>query len=226
MKPKELDPPPPNRCRGWYADMSQPGWAPLLVTVIGLGAIGREVALQLGALGVRRLQLIDPGRITADDVTRHGFWPRDCGKLKGHVVRSALQCLTANLRVDVICDCYRPQRRVGEAVFFCVDRALARTVVWKWLGTRTRFWCDGHARGESVRVLSATDIHSQERYVHAVFATPATGPVATPSDPRTAVFTARIAAGIMVHEFSRWIRRIPVHREVGLDLLAGEWTLV
>ncbi len=31
----------------------------LKVTVIGVGAIGRQVALQLAAIGVRQLQLID-----------------------------------------------------------------------------------------------------------------------------------------------------------------------
>ncbi len=39
----------------------------LAVSVIGVGAIGRQVALQLAALGVRKLQLIDFDR--APDVS-------------------------------------------------------------------------------------------------------------------------------------------------------------
>ena len=40
----------------------------LLVTVIGVGAIGRQVALQLAAIGVRRLQLIDFDRVELTNV--------------------------------------------------------------------------------------------------------------------------------------------------------------
>ncbi len=37
--------------------------ADLMVTVIGVGAVGRQVALQLAAIGVRRLQLVDFDRV-------------------------------------------------------------------------------------------------------------------------------------------------------------------
>jgi tRNA A37 threonylcarbamoyladenosine dehydratase len=45
----------------------------LTATVIGVGSIGRQVALQLGAIGVRRLQLVDFDRVEANNITTQLF---------------------------------------------------------------------------------------------------------------------------------------------------------
>ena len=65
----------------------------LTATVIGAGAIGRQVAIQLAALGVPRLQLIDFDTVEDANVTTQGYdfedvnqslnkRPPDGGKLK------------------------------------------------------------------------------------------------------------------------------------------------
>ena len=54
----------------------------LLVTVIGVGAIGRQVALQLAAIGARRLQLVDFDRVDHTNVTTQGYWTEDIGQPK------------------------------------------------------------------------------------------------------------------------------------------------
>jgi sulfur carrier protein ThiS adenylyltransferase len=38
------------------------------------------------------------------------------------------------------------------------------------------------------------------------------------------VYTASIAAGLMVHQFTRWLRGVAVEADVTLNLLAGEMT--
>jgi hypothetical protein len=47
----------------------------------------------------------------------------------------------------------------------------------------------------------------------------------TVSRPRGAIYTANIAAGLMTHQFTRWLREIPVDFDTMLNLLAGEWTV-
>ena len=42
---------------------------------------------------------------------------------------------------------------------------------------------------------------------------------------RSTIYAASIAAGIMVHQFTRWLRGIPVDFDTTLNLLAGEWTV-
>jgi molybdopterin-synthase adenylyltransferase len=39
---------------------------------------------------------------------------------------------------------------------------------------------------------------------------------------RSTVYTASIAAGLLVHQFVRWLRNQPVDQDAQLNLLAGE----
>ena len=43
---------------------------------------------------------------------------------------------------------------------------------------------------------------------------------------RATIYAASIAAGLMVHQFTRWLRDMPVDRDASLNLLAGEWAIV
>lgn len=98
-----------------------PRLADLIVTVIGVGAIGRQVALQLAAIGVRRLQLIDFDRVEPANVTTQGFLAGDVSQLKVATARAAVLAIDPAVAVQVIADRYRAKHTLGEAVFCCVD---------------------------------------------------------------------------------------------------------
>ena len=51
-------------------------------TVIGVGAIGRQVALQLASIGTPRLQLIDFDVVEEVNLAAQGFLEADLGRLK------------------------------------------------------------------------------------------------------------------------------------------------
>src|SRR5262245_4508807 len=53
--------------------------ADLAVTVIGVGAIGRQVALQLAAIGVEHLQLIDFDTVELTNTVTQGYFQDDIG---------------------------------------------------------------------------------------------------------------------------------------------------
>ena len=42
---------------------------------------------------------------------------------------------------------------------------------------------------------------------------------------RSTIYAASIAAGLMVHQFTRWLRGLAVDRDTCLNLLAGEWNV-
>ena len=56
-------PAPPDRFQRQTDLVPLGGLAELEVTIIGVGAVGRQVAVQLAAMGVRHLQLIDFDRV-------------------------------------------------------------------------------------------------------------------------------------------------------------------
>ena len=51
--------------------------ADITATVIGIGAIGRQIALQLAAIGTPRIQLVDFDEVDHTNVTTQGYLDRD-----------------------------------------------------------------------------------------------------------------------------------------------------
>ena len=84
--------------------------AQLTTTVIGVGAIGRQVALQLAAIGVRRMQLIDFDRVELTNVTTQGYLAGDIGQLKVDATRQAVQAIDSTVIVEARADRFRPKQ--------------------------------------------------------------------------------------------------------------------
>ncbi len=195
---------------------------PLTVTVIGVGAIGRQVALQLAALGVRKLQLIDFDNVEPTNITTQGYLAADLGQFKVDATAQAVQAIDASLKVEQVLDRFRPGLVTGEAVFICVDSISSRSAIWRALRHQCLFWCDGRMRGEVLRILTATDSMSRDHYDTTLF-TQEEAQIGSCTS-RSTIYTASIAAGLMLHQFTRWLRKIPVDFDMTINLLAGEMT--
>ena len=50
--------------------------------VIGVGAVGRQAALQLAAVGVSRMTLIDHDTVEVANLAPQAYWPADLGRPK------------------------------------------------------------------------------------------------------------------------------------------------
>ncbi|WP_417390482.1 ThiF family adenylyltransferase [Gimesia sp.] len=192
----------------------------LTVTVIGVGAIGRQVALQLAALGVQRLQLIDFDNVEPTNITTQGYLAADLGRHKVEATACAVQAIDASLEVEQVMDRFRPGLVTGEAVFVCVDSISSRAAIWRALRHQCSFWCDGRMRGEVIRVLTAIDSNSRDHYDTTLFAQADAQAGACTS--RSIIYTASIAAGLMLHQFTRWMRSICTEQDLTLNLLASE----
>ncbi len=141
----------------------------LLVTVIGVGAIGRQVSLQLAAIGVLRLQLIDFDHVEATNVTTQGYRAADIGQSKVSATTNDVRQIDVTVEVDAIEDRYRPKMQIGETIFCCVDSISARSAIWKAVAPTCHFWSDGRMLGEVMRILSVTDTSDREHYATTLF---------------------------------------------------------
>ena len=193
-------------------------------TVIGVGAIGRQVALQLAALGIRRLQLVDFDTVELTNVTTQGYWHEDLGRAKVEATAAAIAKIDPDISVEAICDRYRPRVRLGEAVFCCVDSIDTRAAIWRSAGTRCRFWGDGRMLGEVIRVLAAADADGRQYYPSTLF--PEADAQRGSCTASGTIYAASIAAGLMVHQFTRWLRGMRIDRDISINLLAGELSAV
>ena len=193
--------------------------ADLLVTVIGVGAIGRQVALQLAAIGARRLQLVDFDRVDHTNVTTQGYFAVDVGQLKVDATAKTIARLDPLAHVQSVDDRYRPKLEIGAAVFCCVDSIEARSAIWRSAGHRAEFWADGRMLGETIRVLVAADAAGRNYYSTTLFAANEAQPGRCTA--RSTIYTANIAAGLMVHQFARWLRGQSVDADTLFSLLAN-----
>lgn len=195
----------------------------MTATVIGVGAIGRQVALQLAAIGTPRIQLIDFDSVESTNITTQGYRAQDLGQLKVDATARAIQELDDLIQVEVIPDRFRPSINIGEAVFCCVDSISTRAAIWRSLSKKCEFWSDGRMLGEIIRVLAVSTKNDIGRYSETLFsqAEAQTGSCTS----RSTIYAASIAAGIMIHQFTRWLRGIPVDFDSTFNLLAGEVTV-
>lgn len=195
--------------------------ASLTTTVIGVGAIGRQVALQLAAIGARHIQLIDFDTVDASNITTQGYHAEDLGRLKIDATGDAIRRLDSSIEVQTTEDRYRPKFPIGEATFCCVDTISARTAIWRSAATRCEFWTDGRMLGETLRILTAADEQARAHYQTTLF--DQSEAQAGRCTSKSTIYTANIAAGLMLHQFTRWLRDIPVDRDITVNLLASEW---
>ncbi len=191
------------------------------VTVIGAGAIGRQVALQLTAIGGRHLPLIDSDSVELTNVTTQGYLTDDVGRPK--VAAEAMRRIDPRTEVETVQDRFRPKQIIGEAIFCCVDSISARGAIWRSVNSRCEFWIDGRMLGEVICVLTVSDIAEREHYASTLFDQAEAQRGSCTS--RSTIYAASIAAGLVVHQFTRWLRGLPTDRDVALNLLAVDWAV-
>ena len=192
----------------------------LTATVIGVGAIGRQVALQLAAIGVGTLRLIDFDKVELTNITTQGYRQCEIGLSKVQATELAILELDPQIDVTVVEDAFRPRHALGEAVFCCVDSISTRAAIWRGVNRTAQFWCDGRMLGEVLRILTVSDPVSRETYPQTLF--DQSEAQSGSCTARSTIYTANIAAGLMLHQFSRWLRGKGTDPDLMLNLLAAE----
>jgi molybdopterin/thiamine biosynthesis adenylyltransferase len=138
-------------------------------TVIGVGAIGRQVALQLAAIGTPWLQLIDHDTVEIGNLASQGYLEVDMGKLKVNATLELCQRINTTSQIYVVPDRFRRSMEIGNVVFCCVDRIDVRRLVWESVKDKVSFFVDGRMSAEVLRVLTAYNDESRNYYPTTLF---------------------------------------------------------
>ena len=192
----------------------------LAISVIGVGAIGRQVALQLASLGAGQITLVDFDEVEEVNITTQGYWWEDMGKPKVLATAQAISRIDSGIEVSQINARYRPGLPVDDVIFCCVDSISARSAIWRAAGRNVQFWVDGRMLGEVIRVLAVAGEDGRDYYPTTLFAQ--TEAMTGACTARGVIYTAAIAAGLMTGQFTRWLRGLPTDNDLSLNLLASE----
>ena len=197
--------------------------------VVGVGAIGRQVALQLAAVGIPLLILYDHDSVAEENLAAQGYRPDQLGLAKVDATAHDCQRLhppTLTLsKVERFRRTTAKQVTVGGSalvVFCCVDSIGTRRLVWEALRNHAALFLDGRMSAEVLRVLAAEAPATDSYYATTLFdgSEAYTGSCTA----RSTIYTASIAAGLMVGQMTKWLRRLPVDADLTLNLLAAELT--
>jgi sulfur carrier protein ThiS adenylyltransferase len=189
-------------------------------TVIGVGAIGRQVALQLTAMGIPWLQLIDFDCVEESNIASQGYLENDLGRPKVEASADLCQQINHQLEVHEINDRFRRSMEIGNTVFCCVDSIETRRLIWDAVKDRSSFYVDGRMSAEVLRVLTACDLASRDHYPTTLFS--ATEAHTGTCTAKTTIYCANIAAGFMMAQFTKHLRNFPVDADIQLNLLTSE----
>ena len=193
------------------------------VTVVGVGAIGRQVALQLTAMGISWLKLIDFDQVEPSNLASQGYLEDDLEIPKVDATAALCWQINHNLEIERVNDRFRRSMDIGNVLFVCVDKIETRRLIWNAVQDKVNFLADGRMTAEVLRVLSACNIASCEHYPATLFATDEA--YVGPCTAKTTIYCANIAAGFMIAQFTKWLRRLPVEPDVQFNLLAMECTV-
>jgi molybdopterin-synthase adenylyltransferase len=164
--------------------------------------------------------LIDFDQVDETNITTQGYLDEDISVPKVSAMARSISQLDRSIQVEMVQDRFRPMVSVGQAVFCCVDSIEIRAAIWRSVSRRAEFWADGRMLGEAIRVLVAADEAGRSHYPTTLFA--GSEAQAGRCTARSTIYSANIAAGLMIHQFVRWLRGQPVDADISLNLLASE----
>ena len=190
------------------------------ITIIGVGAIGRQVALQLAAMGIEWLQLIDHDSVEISNLASQSYLESDLGRSKVQATADLAQQINHQLEVHEVNDRFKRSMDIGNIVFCCVDKIDTRRLIWESVKDKINFVVDGRMSAEILRVLTAYDSISRKIYPTTLFT--AEQAYVGPCTAKTTIYCANIAAGVMVAQFAKYLRNFSAEPDVQINLLAME----
>jgi len=166
------------------------------VTVIGIGAIGRQVALQLTAIGIPHLTLVDFDHVEESNLASQGYLEADLGKLKVDATARACKAVNSSIHIKTTSGRFNRRMDLTGIVFCCVDSIETRKFMWQTLQDQITLFVDGRMSAEVLRVLTACDQESRDHYPTTLFQ--AREAFAGSCTAKTTIYCANIAAGLML----------------------------
>jgi len=190
------------------------------ISIIGVGAIGRQVAVQLAAMGVQNLHLLDFDKVEESNIASQGYMEGDIGKYKVEATGKLCKKINATLNLRAEKDRFRLNTNLGQIVFLCVDSIDTRSHIWGSVRGLTKFFVDGRMSAEVYRVLTVTDPDSAIYYDTTLF--PEAEAQQGACTAKTTIFCANAVSSWMVSNFAKWMRNMPLAKDMLVNMLSNE----
>jgi sulfur carrier protein ThiS adenylyltransferase len=146
--------------------------------------------------------------------------PDDIGKPKVEAVGEMMRRMNPEVRLTAHARRFTTADTSHTVLFCCVDSIEVRQHVWENVAVHTPVYIDGRMAAEVLRVITSCDQASRDYYPETLFSDAEAFEGACTA--RSTIFTANIAAGVMVEQYSKWLREMPMDRDTIFNLLSME----
>lgn len=188
------------------------------VTIIGIGAIGRQVAIQLATMGVGRLDLWDFDLVGPENFGTQGYRPDQLGLAKVTATGQDVVQINPEISVSLHASKFGMGQPLENIVALCVDSIETRQRFFERRGKDTPFLVDGRMSAETVRVLTSS--FGSGNYSNTFFGSAeAFGGGCT---TKSTIYSASLAAALMVGEISKFIRGVSQNIDMTMDILSSD----
>lgn len=198
----------------------------VVVLIVGVGAVGRQLALQLATMGVSNMTIIDPQDVDVENLGAQGFREKDLGRKKVEAVAESVHELNSNVVVSKVAEFFKslhvPHVDAGQsrAVFVCVDNMEARSKIWK-SAKLSHLYIDSRMSAEVARVITVSDPKGEAYYPKTLFSDAEM--YQETCTAKTTIYCASIQAGLLASQFTKWLRNMKLSMDIQLNILAGDW---
>ena len=190
-------------------------------TVIGVGAIGRQVAIQLTAIGVKEMTIWDDDIVDLSNVATQGYFYGDIGRPKVDVMAEYLRYINPDITIHARKERFILDSEPTLEIFVCIDSISGRKIIWEASKDSYVFYVDGRMAAESLRVLTnEIDSGSEEHYESTLFDSGEAYVGACTA--KSTIYCANIAAGMMVSQFTKWLRDATFEKDIMLNIFGTE----
>lgn len=199
------------------------------ISLIGVGAIGRQVALQSASCGVQHIELVDFDRVEDLNLPIQGFLYSDLGKFKTAATGRMLKAINPDIDITEKRDIFTAKTLTPDknyhTVFSCVDSIDVRKEIFNEVTNKdnVKWFIDGRMAAETARAI-IVDTESPEdvsRYKDTLFNADEAFPARCTA--KATIYTASIAAGLMLAHFSQALRNNRIfYPDVTLNIFSME----
>lgn len=195
----------------------------LSVAIIGVGGIGRPLALALAVMGVGSLILVDDGEIEEVNLGTQGWLPKDIGSPKVQALMKEIRELNPECIVEDVRQRFEDRPvwpGLTPVVVSCLDSISTRADLWKVVQADpgVLLFVDGRMGGWTVRVL-AWQRGLPWDYGTTLF--PEEEAEELPCTAKSTVHVGSLAATLGVGAITRWLNRQPPVHDMVFDMATG-----
>jgi molybdopterin-synthase adenylyltransferase len=167
--------------------------------------------------------LVDFDTVEESNIASQGYFQADLGKAKVEATGQLCRQINPDLQLHLNFDRFKRTMKLGNCVFSCVDSIQTRKLIWDAVKDKCNFFVDGRMTAEVLRILTAADTMSREHYPTTLFSKEEA--FAGSCTAKTTIYCTNIAAGLILSQFTKYLRGFPIEPDIQLNLLASELTV-